>query len=115
MNNPIQMNDWCIRKFLIFILSLQLAMWGTIGLDAINIQIPIIRPIIGFIYLTFIPGISILRILRLHNIGNIETLLYAVGLSLTTIMFTGFLMNIINAIDNYNERSCFNIMYIKLY
>ena len=95
MNNPIQMNDWCIRKFLIFILSLQLAMWGTIGLDAINIQIPIIRPIIGFIYLTFIPGISILRILRLHNIGNIETLLYAVGLSLTTIMFTGFLMNMV--------------------
>ncbi len=95
MNNPFQMNDWEIRKFLVFVLSIQLAMWGTIGLDAINLQIPIIRQIIGFIYLTFIPGIIILRILRLHNLGNIETLLYAVGLSLSTIMLTGFLMNMV--------------------
>lgn len=95
MINPFQMNDWEIKKFLKVVLAIQLAMWGAIGIDAIGLQIPIIRQLIGFIYLTFIPGILILRILKLHKLGNIETLLYTVGLSIATLMFTGLLMNTI--------------------
>jgi uncharacterized membrane protein len=68
-------------------------MWGVIGLDAIGLQIPIIRQLIVFIYLTFVPGILILRILKLHKVGNVETLLYTVGLSIAALMFTGFFMN----------------------
>jgi uncharacterized membrane protein len=93
ISNPLQMNDWGIKKFLKVVLAIQLAMWGVIELDAIGLQIPIIRQFIGFIYLTFIPGILILRILKLHKLGNIETLLYTVGLSIATLMFTGLLMN----------------------
>ncbi|MDP3065857.1 MAG: DUF2206 domain-containing protein, partial [Methanobacteriaceae archaeon] len=89
------MNDWGIKKFLKVVLAIQLAFWGAIGLDAIGIQIPIIRQLISFIYLIFIPGIIILRILKLHKLGNIETLLYTVGLSLATLMFTGFFINMI--------------------
>ena len=95
INNLLQMNDWKIEKFLKVILAVQLAMWGVIGLDAIGIQIPILRQFIGFIYLTFVPGILILRILKLHKLGNIETLLYTVGLSIATLMFTGFFMNML--------------------
>jgi uncharacterized membrane protein len=95
INNPFQMNDWEIKKFLKVVLAIQLAMWGAIGLDVICLQIPILRQLIGFIYLTFVPGIIILRILKLHKLGNIETLLYTVGLSLATLMFTGFFMNLI--------------------
>jgi hypothetical protein len=43
INNLFQMNDWEIKKFLKVILTIQLAMWGVIGLDAIGLQIPIIR------------------------------------------------------------------------
>ena len=93
INNPLQMNDWEIGKFFKVVLSIQLAVWGATGLDTIGLQIPIIRQLIGFIYLTFIPGILILRIIRLHKLGNIETLLYSVGLSITTLMFTGVFMN----------------------
>ena len=93
INNPLQMNDWGIKKFLTVVLAIQLAIWGVIGLDVIGLQIPILRQLIGFIYLTFIPGIVILRVLRLHKLGNIETLLYAVGLSVATLMFTGVFMN----------------------
>lgn len=93
INNPIQMNDWEIKKFLKVVLAIQLAMLGVIGLDAIGLQIPILGQLIGFIYLTFIPGILILRILKLHKLGNIETLLYTVGLSIATLMFTGLFMN----------------------
>ena len=93
INNPLQMNDWEIKKFLEVILAIQLAMWSVIGLDTIGLQIPIVRQLIGFIYLTFVPGILILRILKLHKLGNIETLLYTVGLSIATLMFTGLFMN----------------------
>ena len=95
INNPLQMNDWEIRKFLKAILAIQFALWGVIGLDAIGLQIPILRQLIGFVYLTFVPGIIILRILKLHKLGNIETLLYTVGLSIATLMFTGLLTNTI--------------------
>jgi uncharacterized membrane protein len=95
IDNPLQMNDWEIKKFLKVVLAIQLAMWGVIGLDAVGLQIPILRQLIGFIYLSFIPGIIILRILKLHKLGNIQTLLYTVGLSIATLMFTGLLMNTI--------------------
>jgi uncharacterized membrane protein len=93
INNPIQMNDWNIKFFLKVVLAVQLAVWGVIGLDAVGLQIPILRQLIGFIYLAFIPGIIILRILKLHKLGNIETLLYTVGLSIAALMFTGLFMN----------------------
>lgn len=91
--NPLQLNDWEIGKFLKVILALQLTIWGVICLDVAGLDIPILRQVVGFIYLTFIPGIIILRILKLHKLGNIETLLYSVGLSIATMMFTGLLMN----------------------
>ena len=93
INNPLQINDWEIGKFLKVVLAFQFAVWSVIGLDAIGLQIPILRQFIGFIYLTLIPGFVILRILKLHKLGNIETLLYTVGLSIATLMFTGLFMN----------------------
>ena len=93
VNNPLQMNDWEIKNFLKVVLAIQFAMWGAIGLDAIGLQIPLLRQLIGFIYLSFVPGIIILRILKLHKLGSIETLLYTVGLSIATLMLTGLLMN----------------------
>jgi len=93
INNPFQINDWEIKKFLKVILAIQLATWGVIGLDAIGLHIPIIRQLIGFIYPAFVPGILVLRILKLHKLGNIETLLYTVGLSIATLIFTGLFMN----------------------
>ena len=95
MINLFQLNDLNIKSFLKVILAIQLAMFGVIGADAIGLQIPIIRQLIGFIYLIFVPGIVILRILKLHKLGNIETLLYTVGLSIATLMLTGLFMNTI--------------------
>jgi uncharacterized membrane protein len=93
LDNPFQMNDWEIGKFLKAVLAIQLAMWGVVGLDVMGLKIPILREFVGFFYLTFIPGIVILRVLKLHKLGNIETLLYTVGLSIATLMFTGLFMN----------------------
>ena len=93
MEKLTKLNDSEINKFLKVVLAIQFALWGVIGLDFVGLQIPIVRQLIGFIYLTFIPGIIILRILKLHKLGSIETLLYTVGLSIATLMFTGLFMN----------------------
>lgn len=93
MSNFFQMNDWKIKKFLSTVLAFQLTLWGLICMDAIGFKVPILRPLVGFIYLTFIPGLLILRVLRLHRLDSIEALLYAVGISLSFLMFTGALIN----------------------
>jgi len=86
-------HNWGIKKFIRIVLAIQLAMLGLVGLSAIGFDIPVLKQIIGFIYLTFIPGLLILRILRLDGLDSIKALLYSVGLSIAFIMFTGLFMN----------------------
>ena len=52
-----------------------------------------IRPIAGFVYLTFVPGLLLLRILKVHKKSSVETVLYAAGLSLIFDMSAGFFIN----------------------
>ena len=94
-DNPLQMNDWGIKKFFIVVLSFQISMLGLAVLSGFDITIPILPQVLGFIYLTLLPGIIILRLLRMHRLGSIVTLLYTVGLSLTFNMFLGFSLNFI--------------------
>jgi len=109
--NPLQMNDWNIRKFLTVILSIQFAVWGLIGLDALNISIPVLRQLICFVYLTFIPGIVILRVFKSHDLGNIKTILYSSSLSIAVLMFTGAAVNLICLFFHiYNPISSFYII-----
>lgn len=75
-------SDWDIKKCLWLSLAISLAALGLVGLAAVGFDMPILRQIVGFVFLTFVPGILILRILKSHNIGLIESLLYSVGLSL---------------------------------
>lgn len=84
-----------ISRFFKVVISLQLSLWGIIALDIMSLQIPIIRQLIGLIYLIILPGTLILRILKLNNLDIIETILYTVGLSISILMFTGFCMNIL--------------------
>ena len=91
----ISLNDWGLKKFFTFVFSIQVGMLGSLGCGAIGFQLPIIRQLIGFIYLMFIPGILILRILKIHKIGVIETYLLTVGLSISVIMFLRAAINIL--------------------
>ena len=60
---------------------------------AILLNIPFSRQILGFLFLTLLPGLLILQILKLNKLSAIETILYSVGLSVAFLMFTGFFMN----------------------
>ena len=88
-------NDWEIKKCLCASLAILLATLGLIGLAGSGFDIPILRQIIGFAFLTFVPGILILRILKIHNTGIIECLVYSVGLSLAFVMFSGAFINLV--------------------
>lgn len=83
------------RKFLRLIFTIQLAVLGLVGLATLGFDIPVLRQIVGFIYLTFVPGLVLLRVLRLNKLGTVETLLYSVGLSIAFVMFTGFFINML--------------------
>lgn len=54
---------------------------------------PVARAILGFIYLTFIPGAILLRMLKLRRLVTIEKILFSAGLSIAFLMFVGLLMN----------------------
>jgi uncharacterized membrane protein len=88
-------NDWEIKNCLWLVLAILLAMLGLIGLASLGFDITILRQIISFIFLTFIPGILILRILKIHKVNIIEGLVYSVGLSLASVMFIGALTNLV--------------------
>ncbi|UTB33112.1 MAG: DUF2206 domain-containing protein [Methanobacterium sp. ERen5] len=95
IDNFLQMNDWEINKFLKVIFSIQISVFGLVLLDGLGIHIPILREFISIIYLLFVPGVLILRIMKMHKLGSVETILYSVGLSIASIMFIGFIINLV--------------------
>ncbi len=88
-------NDWQINKCLRSSLAILLAILGLIGLASLGFDVPGLRQVVGFIFVTFIPGILILRILRIHNINTVESLAYSVGLSVAFVMFSGAFINLV--------------------
>ena len=97
IRNPLLLNDWEISKTLQAVILVQAAMLAVSCCGYLGIYVPLIQVPISFVYLTFIPGILILRILRLHKLGNVQTLLYSMGLSLSFLMALGFLMGAISS------------------
>ena len=106
-DNYIKLNDWPINRFIWLILLIQTSLLGLISLDFIGIKIPVIREVIAFIYLTYVPGIMVLRILRLHKLSSIETLFYSVAISLATLMLTGLAINFLLPVLGIKEPISF--------
>jgi len=88
-------SDWQIGKCLTLSIVITLAVLGLVGLVSLGFDIPVLRQIVSFAFLTFVPGILILRILKIHKIGVIECLVYSVGLSLAFVMFSVASINFI--------------------
>jgi uncharacterized membrane protein len=93
IRDPFRINDWGFVPFLGVVLGIQLLLWLTLVLEENGAGIPLLRQVVAFVYLTWVPGIVLLRILRVHKLGGIETLLLAVGLSIASVMFLGFAVN----------------------
>jgi uncharacterized membrane protein len=77
--------EWCILVISIVIIT-----------DlAILLDIPFLRQVLGFFFLTILPGLLIFQIIKLDKLNTIETILYSVGLSVAFLMFGGLFMNTI--------------------
>ena len=89
------MNDWKLTATLKAVGILLLVVWALAGLDALGVHLPLLRGILGVAYLLFVPGVLILRALRVHHLGSARTVPFAVGLSVATVMFTGLFVNVV--------------------
>jgi uncharacterized membrane protein len=47
----------------------------------------------GFVYLTFVPGFVIVRLLKLDQLNDLEVMLFSTGLSIVFLMLVGLLVN----------------------
>ncbi|MBR0471565.1 MAG: DUF2206 domain-containing protein [Methanosphaera sp.] len=91
--NIFTMNDWKFKEFAIVILLIQVLMW-VVGYFSFNeMHIPIFNDIITLLYLSLVPGVLILRIMKIHKLGNTFTTLLSVGLSILSVLVIGLFMN----------------------
>lgn len=77
-----------LGNFLRFTLGLQFLTIASIMLD-----LPVVRQVIGFLYLSIVPGAVILRALRLEGKTFIEEISLSIGSSISLLMFLGLLIN----------------------
>ena len=73
-----------------FILTISILLIADI---AILLNIPFLRQIFGFIFLTILPGLLILQILKLNKIDFLEKFILTWGLSISFLMLFGLLIN----------------------
>ncbi|MBU4348474.1 DUF2206 domain-containing protein [Patescibacteria group bacterium] len=82
-----------------------------------------IRAALGFIFLITIPGLLIMLMLKIREVGFWEYLVYVVGLSVSFIMFGGLAVNWILPLLNITDKPlslypiliCFNIFLIAFW
>ena len=60
---------------------------------AILLDIPFLRQILGFLFLTILPGLLILQILKLNELGSSEKFILTWGLSISFVLLFGLLIN----------------------
>ncbi len=75
-------------SFTKFIVSFQLLTNVVVLLD-----VPYVRQVVGFVYLTFVPGLVILKTFRRHKGDFSETILFAIGLNIALLMLLGLFLN----------------------
>jgi len=93
--DPIKMNDWNIKYFIIFVIVMQILLWLSYICDTYLFNTFAVRIVIAFICLMYLNGVLFLRILRIHKISSIQTILYSVGISLAFLMFMGMLIDLV--------------------
>lgn len=76
------------QHFLAIVVILQIVMYLSLFFD-----LPLARQVIGTIYLTFIPGLIALKLLKLEDLTTIEYILFSVGFSITFLMLSGLIIN----------------------
>lgn len=88
---------------------------------AILLNIPFLRQVFGFLFLTILPGVLILEILKLNKMGSTEKFVLSVGLSVSFLMVFELLVNNLSLYFGYDTPLAtipllvsFNLSFIVL-
>ena len=84
MRLKFEYNEWLVLVILSIILLTDLSIF---------LNIPVLRQILGFLFLFLLPGLLIVQILKLNKIGYTEKVVLSVGLSISFLMLFGLLIN----------------------
>lgn len=103
ITNEFNPTNWTNRRFFTIILFLYSIMFGLIYLQFLGLDIFIIRPVVGFFFILSVPGILILRIMKMKEINSIDSILLCIGSSLAVWMFLGFFINFIFPLLKYQN------------
>jgi len=76
------------QHFLAIIFVLQFVLYF-----ALFANLLLLRVIVGIVYLTFIPGFIMIKLLKLDRLSGIESVLYSLGFSLAFLMIAGLIIN----------------------
>ena len=76
------------KHFLTIVVAFQVILYLSMFLNLSTVRI-----VIGAAYLTLIPGLIITKLLKLDNLGTIESIIYTVGFSIAFLMITGLIIN----------------------
>ncbi|MBI2859919.1 MAG: DUF2206 domain-containing protein [Chloroflexi bacterium] len=85
-------------RLAIIVAGLLLAMNAAVLLD-----VPVLRQVLSFFFLTFIPGALLLVILRLHRLGLAEKIVLSLGLSVSFWLFFALAMNALSLAVGYTR------------
>ncbi len=77
-----------LPSFVAIVLVLQIALLVSFFFD-----IAVARQVVGFIYLTFMPGFVIIKLLKQDGLGAAQTVLFSLGISLAFLMLSGIVLN----------------------
>jgi uncharacterized membrane protein len=83
-------------------------------LTSVVLNIMIARQALGFLYLTFIPGFLLLRILRVKQLDWIEAVVLSVGLSLVFLMLGGLFINGFGPLIGFSKPLSTAILMVAL-
>jgi uncharacterized membrane protein len=61
---------------------------------SIILNVPVLRQVLGFTTLTLLPGFLLIQIVRV-SANRLEKILYAVGLSVSFVLFVPLMMNFV--------------------
>ncbi|WP_456420716.1 DUF2206 domain-containing protein [Thermococcus sp.] len=83
------------RRTLIITISVLIGLNSAVLADYLGIHLPLIRQVLGFVALTFLPGYLLLKILRTRLESTSERIFMSVALSISIVMFMGIFANFI--------------------
>lgn len=104
------MSIWNTKTLFEITLAIQL-----VGFIAIFANITLLRQIVGFIFLSFIPGYMILKIIKINEISYLKVILFSLGFSVAFIMLIGLLINELYPIIGIYKPLSGNIPIISIY